>query len=342
MLRDRLYPLLRRAMNLYLHHVEEGDDGKLHLAAMFSPEYSSPDKRSNFHDTSHDLALFRWGCGALLSASERLKIDDPLIPRWRDVLNRLVDYPQDKTGLMVGKDTPLEGTHRHLAHLMAIHPLYLVNWEQPERRDVIERSLRHSAPPTLQGDFLNFTASWAACMYASMGRGDDAHRLSTMCIDTLWPNTMFAFSGQNIEAPLIAVVPLHDMLLQSWGDRIRVFNAAPKAWPDLVFHNLRTEGAFLVSAKRKAGATQWIRLKSLAGEPCRLQTDLVEPLRIAAGPQDVPVRRIESGLFEVGLKKNQEIVLAGAQTVDNKLSIEPLPAQTSARRWGRPEQPGKK
>ena len=81
MLRNRLFPLLRRAMNLYLHYVEEGDDGKLHLAEMFSPEYYTPDKRSTFRDTSHDLALFRWGCATLLVACERLKIDDPLIPR---------------------------------------------------------------------------------------------------------------------------------------------------------------------------------------------------------------------------------------------------------------------
>jgi hypothetical protein len=307
---------------------------------MFSPEYSAPDMRSVFRDTSHDLALCRWGCQALLTACERLKIDDPLVPRWRDVVDRLVDYPQDETGLMIGKDTPLEGTHRHLAHLMAIHPLYLVNWEQPDRRDLIERSLRHSAPPTLQGDFLNFTAAWAACMYASMGRGDDAHRLSKMCIDTLWPNTMFAFSGQNIETPLIAVVPLHDMLLQSWGDRIRVFNAAPAAWPDITFHNLRAEGAFLVSAQRKAGKTEWIRLKSLAGEPCRLQTDLAEPLRIVAGPKETTIQRNDGGLFELALRKGEEIVLTGAGTVSPPVVVEPLPPQSDAKRWGRPEPAG--
>jgi hypothetical protein len=337
MLRNRLFPLLRRSMNLYFHHVEEGADGKLHLGPMFSPEYSTPDKRSLFPDTSHDLALFRWGCAALLAACERLKIDDPLIPRWRDVVNRLVDYPQNETGLMIGKDTPLIGTHRHLAHLMAIHPLYLVTWEQPERRGLIERSLRHSAPATLQGDFLNFTAAWAACIYASMGHGEDAYRLSKACIDTLWPNTMFAFSGQNIETPLIAVVPLHDMLLQSWGGRIRVFHAVPAAWPDLAFHNLRAEGAFLVSAKRKAGKTEWIRLKSLAGEPCRLQTDLPEPLTIVAGPKNVSLRPIEKGLYDIGLGKSQEIVLAGAQTDSTDFVIGPLDHQTQDKRWGLPQ-----
>jgi hypothetical protein len=207
---------------------------------------------------------------------------------------------------------------------------------------LIERSLRHSARATFQGDFQNFTAAWASCMYASMGRGDDAYRLSKMCIDSLWPNTMFAFSGQNIETPLIAVVPLHDMLLQSWGDRIRVFNAAPAAWPDITFHDLRTEGAFLVSAKRRAGATDWIRIKSLAGEPCRLQTDLKEPIRVVAGPDDVPLRRVAPGLYEIGLRKGQEVVLSHAEKNANEITIEPLIAQTAVRPWGMPDKPTKK
>lgn len=337
MLRNRVYPLLRRAMNLYLHEMEEGNDGRIHLRAMFSPEYFAPDKRSSFADTSHDLALFRWGCATLLEACDRLKIADPLVPRWRDVVHRLVDYPQDETGLMIGRGAPLIGTHRHLAHLMAIYPLHLVNWDQPERRDLIERSLKHSAPATLQGDFLNFTAAWAACMYASMGRGDDAHRLAKACIDTLWPNTMFAFSGQNIETPLIAVAPIHDMLLQSWGDRIRVFYAVPGVWPDVAFHNLRAEGAFLVSARRKAGATEWIRLKSLAGERCRLQTDMAEPITVAAGPKDVTFRRIGAGLYEVGLRKGQEIVLVGAHSHGASIAIQPLPQQISNKPWGLPQ-----
>ena len=39
MLRERLFPLLRRAVNYYLHLLQPGDDGKLHLPVGISPEY---------------------------------------------------------------------------------------------------------------------------------------------------------------------------------------------------------------------------------------------------------------------------------------------------------------
>src|SRR3546814_14371756 len=63
------------------------------------------------------------------------------------------------------------------------------------------------------------------------------------------------------------------MVLQSWGGAIRIFPAVPAAWPDLVFGDFRAEGAFLVSARRSGGRTAWIRVKSLAGEPCVVECD---------------------------------------------------------------------
>ena len=60
---------------------------------------------------------------------------------------------------------------------------------------------------------------------------------------------------------------LHDLLLQSFGGVIRIFPAVPDGWKDASFYNLRTEGAFLVSAQRKDGNFRFAQIESLAGEP---------------------------------------------------------------------------
>ena len=139
LLRDTVYPLLRRAINYYLHFLQPGDDGKLHLPSTLSPEYPVVPPK----DTNYDLALIRWGCGTLLEASERLGVDDPLVPRWQEVLARLTPYPVDDNGFMIGADTPYAQSHRHYSHLLMVYPLYLVNWEQPEQRELIEKSVVH-------------------------------------------------------------------------------------------------------------------------------------------------------------------------------------------------------
>src|SRR6266496_372531 len=99
-LRERVYPLLRRAMGNYLAYIERGEDGRFHLPATHSPELAT------MPDANYDLALLRWGLETLIASTDRLRIDDPLLARWRDVLANLTPFPTDSAGLMVGRDRP--------------------------------------------------------------------------------------------------------------------------------------------------------------------------------------------------------------------------------------------
>ena len=61
------------------------------------------------------------------------------------------------------------------------------------------------------------------------------------------------------------------MLLQSHTGVVRVFPAVPDSWPDASFDSLRAEGAFLVSASRKAGKVVEVRIRSEKGGRLRLE-----------------------------------------------------------------------
>ncbi len=105
------------------------------------------------------------------------------------------------------------------------------------------------------------------------------------------------------------------MLIQSWSDPaldesgpIRLFPAVPSEWPDIEFHNLRTEGAFLVSAKRSRGITEWIHIKSLAGEPCRVKLDLPEGMAVTS-EEELQLTEIAPGLYRVGIGKGEDVLL---------------------------------
>ena len=116
-LRNTLYPTLRRAVNFYLPFLTEDKSGKLHLKRTYSPEYGTAE------DCNYDIALLRWGCNTLLEASRILSVDDELIPRWKQVAEHLTDYPQDENGMMIGKDVPFSRSHRHYSHLLMFYPL---------------------------------------------------------------------------------------------------------------------------------------------------------------------------------------------------------------------------
>lgn len=98
---------------------------------------------------------------------------------------------------------------------------------------------------------------------------------------------------------------LLDMLIQSWGNKIRIFPGVSREWKQAVFHKLRAEGGFIISANRKNGSTEWIEIESLAGEPCILQHGFNGDYKIS-GAQ---IKKIDDSSCRVYLKKGEKALL---------------------------------
>jgi alpha-L-fucosidase 2 len=328
-LRDVVFPLLRQSVNYYLHFLEPGSDGRLHLPKTFSPEYGV-----DTPDTNYDLALIRWGCTTLLDAARTLGVDDPLAARWREVLLRLVPAPVDGDGFMIGAGQPFAMSHRHYSHMLSVYPLYVVNWEQPENRDLIRTSVDHWI--SFKGALQGYSYTGAASFAAQMLDGDTAAgRLADLLRLYVQPNTLYKESGPVIETPLSAAQSLHDMVCQSWGGVIRLFPAIPSAWKDVVLHDFRTQGAFLLSASRQGGATRWARLHSEAGAPCVLRTDIAGPLEVCDGAGPLPYTDLGGGTLRIDLRRGQDawIYPKGSRP---SAALAPVPPNAPAPRWGLP------
>ncbi|MCX4759446.1 Tat pathway signal sequence domain protein [Streptomyces sp. NBC_01275] len=334
LLRDTVFPVLRRAINYYLHFLTPGSDGRLHLPSTLSPEYPVVPPQ----DTNYDLALIRWGCQTLLESAELLGVDDESIPRWQEVLARLTPYPVDDNGFMIGADTPYAQSHRHYSHLLMVYPLYLVNWDQPGSRELIEKSVvRWHA---LTGAHRGYSYTGAASIHAMTGDGDTAIAYLRKFFDptTRYPcraNTHYTEAGPVIETPLSASQSLHDMFCQSWGGVIRVFPAVPSDWADVTLHDFRTQGAFLVSAVREAGATRFIRIRSLAGEPLKLRHGLTGALTVLLD-DGTPARThdLGDGALVIDLPRGREVLVHSGARPD--LVIAPVAVSEPGAAWGLP------
>lgn len=330
-LRDFIYPVLRRAVNFYLHFLFEGADGRLHLPTTFSPEYALA------RDCNYDLALLSWGCRTLLAATERLGIDDELRPRWRDVVDRLVDPPQGADGLWIGADRQLTSSHRHYSHLLWFYPLHVLDVTEPANRDLLERSVTHWVG--FAGALQGYTFTGAASMSAMLGDGDRSlSYLNTLLDDYIHPNTMYEEGNSPVvETPLSAAQSLHDMLFTGWGGVIRVFPGVPSSWSDVTVHDVAVEGAFLLSAVRRGGATQFVRVKSLAGEPCRIAPGFAGPYEVArltSHGRSVAWREGAAGVLELDLASGDDVVIR-PNGGTARLTIEPAPAG-NGNLWGVP------
>ena len=274
-LRTSIFPLMKRTFQVYVHVMKKGEDGKYHVPYAFSDEYG------NAHDTSLNLALATWGFRTLLEINDRLKLNDPEALTWKEMLDQMAGFPTDQNGIRIGADQGFDKPHRHYSHLFAIFPLYTLNVENhPDQIPLMKTSINRYID--LDGDNCMFKFTGAASLWAALGDGDTALKSLQRSLvillpknePSVGPNTLYSEHGwPTFESPIASSRAILDMLMQDWGRKIRIFPACPSSWNGAAFTNFRAQGGFLVSAVRKGRKTQWVKIKSLAGEPCTLVID---------------------------------------------------------------------
>ncbi|OIV35814.1 hypothetical protein BIV57_19530 [Mangrovactinospora gilvigrisea] len=281
-LREVLHPLLTRAVNFYAEFLTEGEDGLLHLATTRSPEYA------NAEDCTYDLSLLRWGCATLLESAAVLGLDgEPDAKRWQAILDRLTPYHADpEQGVLIGADVPLADSHRHFSHLLWLYPLFEKTWASAGDREAMRRTFDHWA--SMQSAWHGYSLAAACSMLAAMDAGDEGLGYLTRLLDgevigntVLTENTFYREGGNGaIETPFCAAQSVLDLVGQSWGGVLRPFAALPSDWPDASIAGMRMQGAFLVDADRRAGATAWVRVRSERGAPCVLRPGIEGELAV--------------------------------------------------------------
>jgi hypothetical protein len=309
-LKTEFFDLLKRSINYYFHIRYTGTDGKYHLPSTGSPEYN---KEEIGNDVNYDLSLLRWGLQTLLDINSKYSLGDAKQSDWQDFLSKLTPYPENENGYKVSATTGFDKPHRHFSHLMMIY-LHLVNWENPFEREIITKSLNRWQ--SFDVGFVGYSLSIAASMYAGMGDGNTAlTRLDSLLAKHIQENSFYkeGNSGPVFETPIAAATALQEMYLQSWGNKIRIFPAVPTDWKQGSFIDLRTEGAFLISAARDNGKTVFIQVKSEAGGLCRLQTGMdlntISVQTLAGQTVNYTITDAANGLIEMNTTQGDVIQL---------------------------------
>jgi hypothetical protein len=174
---------------------------------------------------------------------------------------------------MINPTQGFDKGHRHYSHLLAIYPYHSVTIDDNQQtKDIITKSVNRWIDLSTTSGAAGYTFTGGCAMYGILGNGDKA--LTTL--DYLKPkihlNTMYE-EGMNpvIETPLSGVESIAYLMLQSWGDVIRIFPALPARWANAKFKDFRTQGAFLVSASSDKGIISDVQIYSEKGKDCILK-----------------------------------------------------------------------
>jgi alpha-L-fucosidase 2 len=319
-LAERVYPWLWDT-SVFLEAVtEKGPDGKRVLPLSSSPEINDDRLTAWFPSiTNYDLALIRWTferTGAL--ARELGRADEA--DHCRQVLSEMPDLAVDPNGhkLLVAKDHALASSHRHFSHLMAIHPLGTIRWENgPTDQAIIKASLADLEAKGTAA-WCGYSFSWLANLAARARDGEKAERALQVFSEAFCLRNGFHCNGDQsgkgysnfryrpftLEGNFAAAAGLQEMLLQSYSGTVRIFPAVPASWKDVSFQTLRAEGAFLISAERKDGLTQRVEVAAEKGGPLRLENPFTGAF------QGLPDKaKVDGKDFIMGTSPGQKIVL---------------------------------
>lgn len=262
-LRQRVWPFFLAIEGCIGGLLEADANGLLHLPLSSSPEINDDTPQSWLTPSSnYDLALLRYLYETLCIIASRLGEPES---HWKDRLSHLPQPLMEEDGmLMISAGLSVTESHRHFSHAMGIYPLRQIQPDTPEHCRVIHQTVKRLE--TLgTSQWVGFSFVWYALLKTVEKDGDGANRaLQDFARGFLSPNGFhlngdyqqlglsdFHYRPFTLEANMLAVQAVNEMLLYSQDGELEIFPAIPKDWDAIAFSGLRGENGLLISAEKE-------------------------------------------------------------------------------------------
>jgi alpha-L-fucosidase 2 len=285
-LQEKAYPWVKDVCIFIENITFVNGEGVRQLPISSSPEIHNNKLEAWFlQTTNYDLALMKFALKAGTEMALRLQHTDE-VARWQKVLRQFPELAlSENQELMFAPTLPYNESHRHFSHLMAIHPLGLIKWEDGEKAQKIITNTLRLLDKIGPAWWCGYSYAWLANVKARAKDGEGAAKaLSTFerafCLSNSFHAngdqtrsglSNFTYRPFTLEGNFAFAAGLQEMLLQSYAGFIEVLPAIPSAWENLSFEGLRAEGAFLVDAQKEAGKLTRVTIRSEKGGTTRLK-----------------------------------------------------------------------
>jgi alpha-L-fucosidase 2 len=282
-LKDKAYPYISSVARFLDEFSVRDSSGLRKLPLSSSPEIHDNSSRAWFSQTTNfDIGLIRFTFAKAAELAGELGNSVDSV-KWNRILNEWPGLASDSTGLNFAPGEQYAESHRHFSHLVAWHPLGVIDWSDgPENQIILSNTLK-----TLEKFgpdwWCGYSYSWLGNLYARAFNGEKAAAvLKDFATCFTLPNSFhvngdqtksgkskFLYRPFTLEGNFAFAAGLQEMLIQSHTGVIRVFPAVPASWRKASFKNLRAEGAFLVSADLVEGKVVRIEIHAEKDGICR-------------------------------------------------------------------------
>jgi alpha-L-fucosidase 2 len=277
-LRTRAYPVMKELCEFWEDSLIERSDGKLVSPKSQSPEHG-PFAEGNSYEQQLAWDLF----SNFIEASEALGVDAEYRKKVASMRSRLLGPKIGKWGQLQewveDLDDPKD-THRHLSHLIAVHPGRQISpVATPELAAAAKVSMN------ARGDgATGWSKAWKISIWARLHDGDRAYKLLGEFIrGNVYPNLWGYHPPFQIDCNFGYTAGVCEMLAQSHMGKLSVIRdqasvnpgyflihllpALPKAWDTGSVKGLRARGGYELDVEWKDGKLTQAVVRGISNNP---------------------------------------------------------------------------
>ena len=284
-LKERLFPMLLGASEFILDVLIPDLEGDLHFVPSASPENSYLDEETGrklriTSNSTYHLSVIRAVFEATLEASDILNIDNEVCKRIKGSEKLLPPFSIDKTGRLMEWRHEMkeeEPGHRHLSHMLGVHPFSLITSETPELYRAAYKSLDWRQENG-QGSSGGWSAAHRVLMHARFLEGQKAYQgLKKLLSARMKSNMLNAGRIFQIDANLGATAGMAEMIVQSHmkdteGNFIlHLLPAIPKTWSAGKVKGLCARGGFEIDMEWNEHKLRSAIIYSKKGGICKVR-----------------------------------------------------------------------
>ena len=319
-LKEKAYPWIKDVA-VYLDEISVRDEkGYRKLPISSSPEINDNSISAWFQQTTNfDLAFIKWNFEKAAELATELGLQEEA-QKWSAIAKEWPGFATDSLSgsLAFAPNYPYSESHRHFSHLVAWHPLGIVDWSNGENDQKIIKATISELERVGTDWWCGYSFSWMGNLYARAFMGEKATRILRIFAENFCLPNSFHVNGEQhnqgfskfkyrpftLEGNFAFASAIQEMLIQSHTGVVRIFPAIPADWKDVSFNQLRTVGAFLISAEKKNGNIEKIEIFSEKGGVIKLVNPFAD--RQIKGLKNI---KEENGILEITMKSEEKIVL---------------------------------
>ncbi|WP_316753153.1 glycosyl hydrolase family 95 catalytic domain-containing protein [Pedobacter gandavensis] len=259
---EKIYPYALAVANFWEDYLKY-ENGRYVIYGDAIHEGSGKDKNPIL-----SIGLIRNAFDLMIDLSTTLQKDTIRQGKWKDILNKLSDFPvQSRNGQSVFRYTE-EGIAWWDGNGLGIQHIYPANAINLDSKEALLKISRNTIGEMKRWHDSNTSNSFfVAAIRVGYDPSEVFQELHKYALKT-YPNGFQLNNPHGIENSCTVENALNEMLCMSAGNVIRLFNI-PKG-QDASFRNIRTWGAFLVSARLKDGVVSELKINSEKGKPCTM------------------------------------------------------------------------